>query len=213
LGVIKEIKDLTCIVLAGGKSLRLGRDKAFEIIGDDSLIERVTHRLAFFSSQIIVVAAEKRLIPLLSHLTAKVVVDLYPGKGSLGGVYTGLTVSDSLHNLVVACDMPFLSSALLDHIIQLSPGFDLVIPRVGGMLEPLHAVYSKNCLTPMEQLLQQDRLRIGKLSDLVKVRYVENDEIDRFDPEHLSFLNINTETDLERARELARKEQTSRREH
>ncbi len=193
--------------------MRLGRDKAFEIIGDDSLIERVIHKLAFFGGQIIVVAAEKRLIPLLSHLTAKVVVDLYPGKGSLGGIYTGLAASDSLHNLVVACDMPFLDSALLDHIIQLSPGFDLVIPRVGGLLEPLHAVYSKNCLTPMEQLLQQDRLKVGELSDLVKVRYVENDELDRFDPNHLSFLNINTETDLERARELARKEQTSRREH
>ena len=120
-------------------------------------------------------------------------------------------MSDSLHSLVVACDMPFLDTGLLGHIIQLSPAFDLVIPRVGGMVEPLHAVYSKSCLAPIERLLQQDRLKAGELCNLVKVRYVEDDEIDRFDPNHLSFFNINTEADLESARALARRISVSKR--
>ncbi len=207
-----EIKVLivTSIVLAGGKSLRLGRDKAFETIGDDSLIQRVIHKLSFFTSQIIVVTADKRLIPPLSSLNVKTVVDFYPGKAALGGVYTGLAVSDSFHNVVVACDMPFLNPALWGYMIDLSPSFDLVIPRMGEMgemKEPLHAVYSKDCLAPMEQLLQQDRLSVHELCKMVKVRYVEADEIDRFDPEHLSFFNINTEADLERARSLAKQVQ------
>ncbi len=137
--------------------------------------------------------------------TSKVrtVFDLYPGKRALGGVYTGLVHSTSFHNLVVACDMPFLNTELLRYMIELSSGFDAVVPRLGGKVEPLHAVYSKNCLTPIEELMEQGDLRVYRLLDLVKVRYVEQREIDRFDPEHLSFFNINTKADLEKAEELA----------
>jgi len=130
--------------------------------------------------------------------------DTYPGKGPLGGIYTGLATSDSLYNLVVACDMPFLNQALLRYMIQLSANFDLVVPRCHEMLEPLHAVYSKGCQVPIESLLKQGTLNIAKLFTLVKVRYVEAGEIDRFDPKHLSFFNINTEADLNMARELAK---------
>jgi molybdopterin-guanine dinucleotide biosynthesis protein A len=89
-------------------------------------------------------------------------------------------------------------------MIQLSANFDLVVPRWDGMVEPLHAVYSKGCLAPVESLLKQGTLNIAKLFTLVKVRYVEAEEIDRFDPKHLSFFNINTEADLKIARELAK---------
>lgn len=113
-------------------------------------------------------------------------------------------MSDSFYNLVVACDMPFLNQALLGYMLQLAPNFDLVIPRLGNMIEPLHAVYSKNCLAPMEYLLKQGSLKVRQLFDLIKVRYVETDEISRFDPKHLSFFNINTEADLKVAKQLAK---------
>ena len=80
----------------------------------------------------------------------------------------------------------------------------MVIPRLGNMVEPLHAVYSKGCLAPIECLLKQGNLSIRELFTLVKVRYVGAAEIDRFDPKHLSFFNVNTEADLETAREIAR---------
>jgi molybdopterin-guanine dinucleotide biosynthesis protein A len=70
------------------------------------------------------------------------------------------------------------------------------------MVEPLHAVYAKSCLAPVEGLLEQGKLRVEALFDLVKVRYVETEEIDQFDPQHLSFFNINTRADLEKARQL-----------
>ena len=199
--------DISCIALAGGKGWRLGRDKALEDVGNASLLERTLFNLSLFNSDIIIVTATKQSLPqFISYPKLRIVADTYPGKGPLGGIYTGLVASDSLYNLVVACDMPFLNQALLGYMIQLCGGFDLVVPRLGNMVEPLHAVYSRRCLAPIENLLRQGNLKITELFTLVRVRYVEAEEINRFDPKHLSFFNINTEADLETARELLRGE-------
>lgn len=199
--------DIGCIVLAGGKGLRLRRDKTLETINNRSLLQWVISHLNFFGSGIIIVIAKEQPLPqFVGYPGLRVVADTYPGKGPLGGIYTGLTVSDSFHNLVVACDMPFLNQALLRYMIQLSASFDLVVPRLGNLVEPLHAVYSKACLEPIECMLKQGNLRVTELFTLVKVRYVEAEEINRFDPKHLSLFNVNTEADLETARELLKEE-------
>ena len=199
--------DISCIVLAGGEGLRLGRDKTLETFGNTSLLERAVFNLSLFDSDIIIVTATKQVLPQsIDYSKLRVVADIYPGKGALGGVYTGLVASESLYNLVVASDMPFLNQALLRYMIPLADGFDLVLPRLGNnMIEPLHAVYSKNCLAAIKNLLEQDKMRFADLLPLVKVRYVEAEEINRFDPRYLSFFNINTEADLKAARQLARK--------
>ncbi len=195
--------EIGCIVLAGGKGWRLGRDKVSETIGKRSLLQWVVKSISSFNSDIIIVTDRKHSLPqFVSYPRLRIVTDIYPGKGPLGGIYTGLTASVPLYNLVVACDMPFLNQALLCYMLQLSANFDLVVHLLGNMVEPLHAIYSKGCLTPIKHLLKQGELKIIKLYDLVKVRYVEADEINRFDPKHLSFFNINTEADLEMAREL-----------
>lgn len=163
-------------------------------------------RLRPFGQEIVVVTAQEQVSSLVSVLSlcrkARIVTDFYPGKGPLGGIYTGLRAADTFYSLVVACDMPFLNLALLRHLLRLAPGFDLVVPKIGGMLEPLHAVYSKNCLGVMEKLLHTGRLQIAEVMPLVKTRYVGDEEVDEFDPKHLSFLNINTEADLQRAKAL-----------
>ena len=129
-------------------------------------------------------------------------VDLYPGKSSLGGIFTGLACANSFHSLVAACDMPFLNPDLLRYMIDLSPAVDVVMPRLGGFEEPLHAIYSKNCMPHMERQLRAGNLKITAFFDQVNVRYVTEEEIDRFDPQHLSFFNVNTQADLEKARLL-----------
>ena len=198
--------DISCVVLAGGKGLRLGQDKALETIGNKNLLHWVVSYLSLFKSNIIIVTAEKQSrSQLTDYPQLRIVTDAYPDKGPLAGIYTGLATSDSLHNLVVACDMPFLNYALLDYILQISADFDLVIPRLGDMVEPLHAVYSKTCLPPIQSLLEQGNLSVRGLFSLVRVRYVEATEINRFDPEHLSFFNINTKSDLQMAGELLRR--------
>jgi molybdopterin-guanine dinucleotide biosynthesis protein A len=196
--------DISCIVLAGGKSTRLGHDKVLEQFGDTSLLEQVVSRIDPLGKEIIIVTAKERTFTqLASRPKIKIVSDIFPGQGSLGGIYTGLVKSDSFYNLVVAADMPFLNVPLLRSMIKMADGYDFVLPRVNGLFEPLHAVYSRNCIQPIERILSQGKKVIIELFNYVRVRYVETDEVDRFDPQHLSFFNINTPEELEKARKLA----------
>ena len=196
--------DLNCIVLAGGRSTRLGRNKLLELIGGQTLFERVLLALSRFKTKIIVVTARDILLPDISRFPELVMArDLYPGTGSLGAIYTGLMASDVHNNLVVASDMPFLNVELLQFMVSAAPGFDLVAYNKGDRPELLHAIYSKNCERPIKTLIEQSRLRIVGLLPLIKVRYLKPAEIERFDPQYLSFFNINTEQDLARAREIA----------
>jgi len=192
---------IASIVLAGGKNRRLGRCKALEPIGGKILIERVVERLEPLTSQILIVTSREQLeLPVAGK--AEIMVDIYPDKGPLGGIYTGLLASQSLHSLVVACDMPFLNQSLLQFQMNLAPGFDVVVPSVGEYLEPLHAVYSKNCLTYIERILKNGGRSVLDLIPQVTVRYVWGREIERYAPDYLSFFNLNTEANLEKARSL-----------
>ena len=193
---------VTSIVLAGGKNLRLGRYKALETVCGKTLIERVVERLRPLTDRILVVTSQEQ--PPLTVTGVEVLVDVYPGRGPLGGIYTGLLASRSLYSVVAACDMPFLNTELLRYMIELSPDFDVVIPRLGEeMVEPLHAIYSRNCLDNMKTQLERNQLRINSLLNVVRVRYVERAECQRFDPQLLSFFNINYQSDLDRANVLA----------
>lgn len=201
--------NMTSIVLAGGRSSRLGKKKHTEMVAGKSLMERTIGHVSLLSSEILIVISKRQSkSSFSSYAEAKTVVDLYPGKGSLGGIYTGLVYSTSFQNLAVACDMPFLNLDLLRYMIELSPDFDVVIPRIGDFKEPLHALYTKDCLPLMERLIKEGNLKITDLLDSLRVRYVDENEIDRLDPEHLSFFNVNTHADLERARSLASQENT-----
>jgi molybdopterin-guanine dinucleotide biosynthesis protein A len=193
---------MTSIIVAGGKSLRLGRSKLLETIGDKPLIQWVVDRLAAISTEIIIAMGQGEAILCSSAVTIKTVTDVYPGKGPLAGIYSGLMASAHSQAIVVGCDMPFLNVSLLKYMNQTLADCDIALPRIGEMVEPLCAVYSKSCLAPIQQLLEQDERQIRKLFGMVKVRYVEEDEIDKFDPGHLSFFNVNSQDDLERARKL-----------
>ena len=195
--------EVTSIILAGGRNLRLGRIKALEPIGGKSLIECVIERVKLVSKRILIVTSQQQLeFPIAGE--AEVLVDLYPGKGPLGGIYTGLLASWSSHNVVVACDMPFLNIQLLRYMIELSRDFEIVIPRLAeGMVEPLHAIYSKDCLNNMKMLLEHNCLKISHLLDTMHVRYVELAECQKFDPQLLTFFNINCQSDLDQAITLA----------
>lgn len=193
---------VTSIILAGGKNLRLGRSKALETIGDKSLIERVAQRLKPLTNQYLIVTSQERF-ELPDACKAEILIDIYEGKGPLAGIYTGLLASRYSHSIVVACDMPFLNIELLRYMLELSRGFDVVVPRLEeGMIEPLHAIYAKSCLSNMKTRLESNQLKVHSFLDTMNVRYVERAECQRFDPQLLSFFNINYQSDLERAIEL-----------
>ena len=188
------------IVLAGGRSRRLGRDKAIEPFDGKPLLHRVVDRLADVVDETVVVVADMEQAERLPlHGSTRVVVDAYPDCGSLGGIFTGLSAASADWGLVVACDMPFLDRRLLRHILDQRAGHDAVVPVLGGRPEPTHAAYSKACLPPIERRLRAGELKIAGFFDDVNGRQVPEAEVDDIDPEHLSFLNVNTPDDLERA--------------
>ena len=198
--------DITAVILAGGQSRRLGRDKAVEPFEGEPLIRRVIRRAseAVSAHQVVVVvadAARAAALPLDdNHLTA---VDLFPDCGSLGGIYTGLHAATTHWSLITACDMPFLSAPLLEHMASRRDGVDAVVPVVDGRPEPTHALYTRRCLPAIEKRLRAGQLKISSFFEDVTVRYVPESEIREFDPDLLSFFNINRPEDLSRAVELA----------
>ena len=198
---------ITAVILAGGQSRRLGRDKAVEPFAGEPLIRRVIRRASEAVSAhhvVVVVADADRAAELPLDDDHLVAVDVFPDCGSLGGIYTGLNASPTQWSLVTACDMPFLSAPLLSHLASLRDGFDAVVPVVDGRPEPTHALYTRRCLPPIEARLRAGQLKISGFFDDVAVRYVPENDIREFDPDLLSFFNINRPEDLARAMELAR---------
>ncbi len=190
---------LTAVILAGGQSRRLGTDKALLHFQGRTLLAATVERLRPLCQEVIVVTNAPQAH---AHPAARLVGDLFPGKGALGGIYSGMATARTAHSLVVACDMPFLNTGLIVHMASLAASYDVVIPRFQGNLEPLHAIYGHVCLPYMKNLLDQNNLKIIDLFPQVRVRYLEETELSRWDPQHLSFLNINTPQDLEKARQL-----------
>ena len=196
--------NISCIALAGGKSTRLGRNKLTEVIGGKTLLNRVLDTLSLFEGEIILVTSPQSSLPSIAkYPQVRIVNDIFPGTGSLGGIYTGLSASKTHYNLVVACDMPFLNIGLLRYMIAVSEGNDLVAFNQDDRPEMLHAIYSKNCLKLMKSLIETNKLRIIGILPHIRVRYISQEEIERFDPQNLSFFNINTEEDLKKAKEIA----------
>jgi molybdopterin-guanine dinucleotide biosynthesis protein A len=197
---------MSSIILAGGHSSRLKQDKCSLVLAGEGLLQRLIVRLSQLDSEVIVVLAQGQKEPFSPcPRQVKIVTDTYSGRGPLMGIYSGLKLSQDRHSVVVACDMPFLNINLLRYMMGLAGGFDVVIPRIRGLLEPLHAVYSTKCLSVMENMLEGGNFKISDLLQRVRVRYVEENEIDLFDPQHLTFFNINTPADLERAEQIVKR--------
>ena len=199
---MKRVPEVAAIVLAGGRSTRLGRDKASELLLGRTLLQHVIDRVSALVDEIVVVSAPGQPLPPVSTLRPmRVAEDLYPGCGPLGGIFTGLRATDAERCLAVACDMPLLSDALLRELLRRSPACDVVMPVI-EFPEPLHAVYGRACIDPIRERLDARQLKITNFLGAVNVCYVKEDECRRFDPDLRSFMNTNTEEDLNRAREL-----------
>ncbi|MBD3308230.1 NTP transferase domain-containing protein, partial [candidate division KSB3 bacterium] len=133
------------------------------------------------------------------YLGFPVVPDIVPGKGALGGIYTGLVHARSEYIFCVACDMPALNQRLIRYMQHSTNGYDVVVPKTPDGLHPLHAVYSKRCQPVIEALLHQNLLKISAMFPLLSTSYILPREIQQFDPGFESFLNVNTAEDLHKA--------------
>lgn len=189
------------IVLAGGRSLRFGRNKVVEQLSGKTLVQRVLENLKPLVEQFLVVTSQE-MASLSFPEGTEVLVDKYPGKGPLSGIYTGLSAAKYEHSIVVGCDMPLLNRGLLQYLMEQAQGKDVVVPRLNSQVEPLHAVYAKSCLTVIKEHLDQGQLEIRALYSRLNIHYVEAEECRILDPEMLSFININNQNDLEKVARL-----------
>jgi molybdopterin-guanine dinucleotide biosynthesis protein A len=190
---------MTGMILAGGKNLRMGQNKAFLEVQGERIIDRIKRIFVDLFDEVLLVTNTP---PDYLDLNLRTVTDLYREQGALGGVFTGLFHASFSHAFVVACDMPFLQPALISYLAGMSPGYDIVIPRTEDGLQPLHAVYSRKCLPFMEDLLCRGRLKILDFFPRVKKREVPAEELIPFDPRMVSFLNLNTPEDLSRIQDF-----------
>lgn len=187
------------VILVGGKSSRYGRNKALEPLRGERLIDRRVRTIRALFPQVLVITNEPELY---LHLDVTVVRDVIPGKGPLGGIYTGLVFAQGEKIFVTACDMPFAQPALIRHMVQLAVDYDVVVPQKEEGLEPLHAIYSPRCLPHTKTMLDRGKLQVISFFPAVKVYRISSDEIGQLDPEGLSFFNINIPDDMDRAEEL-----------
>ncbi len=193
---------MTAVILAGGKSRRLGESKLFLKWGHQTLIAHAVALLSPLFEDLLIVASRESVGALTKLFPSypRIVLDVVEDKGPLGGIHAGLISAGSFAAFVIGCDMPLLSPRLILFLKSLRAGYDAVVPRTPKGLEPLHSIYTKNCLPVIEERLREFDLRPKAIFSRLKVRYVDPEEMAAFDPELLSFANINT---LEDYRNLA----------
>ncbi len=164
-----EINKISGIILAGGKNSRIGTNKAFLKIEEKMIIEIIIENFKTIFDEIIIVtgSANEYISALQPKIVKKIkfIKDIFPDKGSLGGLYSGLINSKNKNSFVVGCDMPFLNIKLIQYMITLKNSFDIIVPKIKNNYESLHAIYSKECIEPIEKQLKQDNLKYGDFKD------------------------------------------------
>ena len=196
------IEQVTGVLLAGGKSRRMGQDKRFLTLGGISLFDRVRGVLEKLFSEVLIVLAEEA--PDLQTGRGRVVYDVIPGCAAAGGLYTGMFYSTQPRIFAVACDMPLLQGQVISHMSCIAPQADIVTVKWDDDFQPMHSFYSKGCAGYLESMLRSGTYKIQNLFDHehLSVQVVPAQDFQPYDPRHLSFLNVNTPGDLERAQQI-----------
>lgn len=187
-------KDMTGIILAGGKNSRMGTNKAFLEINGSQLIDKTINIYREIFSEIIIVTNDP--LSYIKFTDAAIVTDIYKGKGPLGGIYTGLFYSKNDHAFISACDMPFLNKDFIIYLTEHADKFDIVVPQLSEGFQPLHAIYSQNCLSHIKKMLLADKLKITGFYKEVRLLSIPEEKIKPFNQDGRLFLNINTPEDI-----------------
>lgn len=192
---------ITAIILAGGEGRRFGAEKARLAWGHTTLLKHLVERLRPLADEILVSVRERRQAPVLRG-PVRIVEDVVPDAHALGGLYSGLRAARHAHCLVWATDAPFVSATLVRWLYQWVDGVDLVIPCSRNGLEPLHAVYAKSALPVIEEHIRCGRWDLRALVPDLRATVVPLEVVRRLDPQRLSFTNINTPEDYQRAQAI-----------
>lgn len=179
--------DFTVIILAGGKSTRMGQNKALLPIGNDTEIAHLVKLAKKITKHIIVVTNE---FQSFTTLNVKLVADLRKNMGPLAGIEAGLTATTTDLNLILACDMPFINVEIALEIMKYAESYDAVIPMINGQRHPLFAAYHKNCLPHVIKTLDEQDRKIVFLLDKLNTKWLTEHELHHADSN--IFFNMNT---------------------
>jgi molybdopterin-guanine dinucleotide biosynthesis protein A len=189
------------VVQAGGRSTRMGGEpKALLELGGKRIVERVVDALAAVLNDLLVVTNTPERYEFLG---LPMVADRYPEGGALGGIFTGLASAGGEAAFTVACDMPFVHPDIVRLVLARAGEADVVIPRIDGQYETMHALYAKACLGPMEARLRARQLKIVGFFPDVRVVEIAADAVARYRAPEVAFMNVNTPDELAKARALA----------
>jgi len=194
----------TGAILSGGLAKRFdGREKAFLRIGADRILDRIYRIFDDLFDEIILVTNN----PVqFIEWDFNIVTDLFDIRSSLTGIHAGLFYATNPHVFFSACDVPFLNKGLVEAVLEeIDDRIDIVIPETSAGREPMCAVYSRRCLATAEQHLKKQKLKIQMAFRKSRIKTISEKKLREKDPELLSFFNINTPQDLERAREIIKK--------
>ncbi|RMG86316.1 MAG: molybdenum cofactor guanylyltransferase [Chloroflexi bacterium] len=193
--------SVSVAILAGGRSRRMGRDKTALLLRGKPLLQHVVDSAASLQLpiQIITNTPDNH-----AYLGLPMHTDVFPGSGSIGGLYTALHYTTSDYVLCLACDSPYLQPALLRYLIALRHDYDAVVPYVRARRHPLVAVYSKRCLPVIHERIERGELRITTMLNELHTRFVEENDVRRYDPGLKSFFNANTPEEFARIAALSR---------
>lgn len=188
------------VILAGGKSRRMGSDKAFMEVGQAGMIQLVAAELQKVFKEILIAGGSEETG---RRLGLTVVADLIPGGGPLSGIHAALKTSSHNKCLVVPCDMPFLKAEMAALMVSFAEGYDVTVPTDGTYFQPLFAVYDKNCINAIEHALQAGRYKVVDFYPQVSVNYVNENYLRELADTGRAFFNVNTPSDLLQARAMA----------
>ncbi len=194
---------LSVVINAGGESRRMGENKALKLFAGQPLVARMLARLGGLAGEILITSNQPELYEFLN---VPVLPDLLPGRGALGGLYTALAGAHQPVVAVVACDMPFISPALIaaQQTLLLEQAVDVVIPHSPAGAEPLHAVYRREaCLAAVQGALEQGVRRMDGWYERVRSYHMPSEAVARIDPRFNSFINLNTPNDFLQAEQAA----------
>ena len=187
-------KNITGIILAGGKNSRMGVNKAFLEIDGKRLIDNILSIYQSIFSEIIIVTNDP--FPYREFLDTIIVTDIYKKKGSLGGIYTGLFYAVNDYSFIAACDMPYLNKDFILYMIEQVGKNDIIVPELSEGFQALHAIYSRRCLPAIKKMILADKLKIIGLYKEMRLLRITEEKIKPFNTDGRLFLNINTPEDL-----------------
>jgi molybdopterin-guanine dinucleotide biosynthesis protein A len=187
---------ITGVILSGGKNTRMGgRNKAFMEFEGERIIDRTVRLFrSLFDEVILITNSPREYI----DLNITLVTDIYQNKGALGGIHAGLFHASQEKVFFAACDMPFINEGLIKHMIDLSGNFDILVPQSPDGHQPLHAIYSRKCLSVIEKLFTQDRLKIIDFYPGYSIHRITADTLIQFDPTGRMFSNLNSLEEIQK---------------